>query len=67
MNISRIIALAVALCIGVGLALAVLWLTGLQDGYLVGVGWQPPRRGARHHRPRGLGTFERSRGRKTSD
>jgi hypothetical protein len=35
MNISRVVALAVALCLGVGLALAVLWLTGLVDADLV--------------------------------
>jgi len=28
MNISRVVALAVALCLGVGLALGLLWLTG---------------------------------------
>jgi hypothetical protein len=34
MNISRVVALAIALCVGVGLALAGLWLTGLADGDL---------------------------------
>lgn len=28
MSISRVVALAVALCLGVGLALAVLWVSG---------------------------------------
>jgi hypothetical protein len=35
MNISRVVAFAVALCLGVGLALAVLWLTGSVDADLV--------------------------------
>jgi hypothetical protein len=35
MNIARVVALAVALCLGVGLALAVLWLTGLVDADVV--------------------------------
>jgi hypothetical protein len=38
MTISRLVALAVALCLGVGLALAVLWVIGLWDGDLIGVG-----------------------------
>jgi hypothetical protein len=35
MNTSRIVALAVALCVGVGVARAVLWVTGMADGGLV--------------------------------
>ena len=38
MSISRVVAPVVALCLGVGLALAVLWLIGVSGGELMSAG-----------------------------